>query len=714
MNRRILRVPGARDSFSYATLTMPEAGTGPAAVVCILLSPGAKTRVAPHRLYRKLETEFLAHGIPVLRLDCQGFGDSSEEKVFTEDLLATYNSAQFGRHVPDAVAAMDYAARELNVSQFILGGLCGGALTALYAAAEDRRVLGIYSVGMPVAQADVREAEGAPALTRGEARAAGRSLRRKLFRPHSWVRFLTLKSDYRLYVHLAGNLLRRAFHIVLPQRNADTPVLTPADLPRSELHPLFAPAFFGAARSGAQMLLLFGANDRMLWNYQERFAESCRKQIDAFGDRIRVHVVPDANHVLTERQSTDAARQATREWLDSVFPTNAAVPVAAAGIRAEIVSTAERFRELRDEWTHLLAASPSNSVTLTWEWLHTWWQVYGEDRQLRLILVRENGVLVGAAPLLMRQRLCWHFGIVPYRRMELLASGEEQNDMVCSDYIDWLFLPGKAQCVVDVVLDELEGLPGKRWEEILLLDVWSESPTIAALQATCSRRGLRFEELRRDSCSYITLRGSWDAYLQSVSSSQRYRIRRAIREFTKLGGTYELLSDPTEIAAKYGVLIQLHQRRWTSKGEPGAFASLKRSEFHRRLIPLALEQGWLRLGVLSLQGKPVAAIYNFTYGGRVYFYQSGMVPQDESGLRPGVLLHAMEIQAAIEAGDVEYDFLKRGESSYKDDWTKERRYLVAVRVSRGGTKDALLQAVRRTRSGLRPVKKFVQRLAGGA
>ena len=32
-------------------------------------------------------------------------------------------------------------------------------------------------------------------------------------------------------------------------------------------------------------------------------------------------------------------------------------------------------------------------------------------------------------------------------------------------------------------------------------------------------------------------------------------------------------------------------------------------------------------------------------------------------------MHSYEIEAAIAAGDAEYDFLKRGASDYKDRWT---------------------------------------------
>ena len=52
----------------------------------LILSPGVKMRVAPHRLYVKLAERFVAMGHPVLRFDFHGLGDA--EGTAPESLLA--------------------------------------------------------------------------------------------------------------------------------------------------------------------------------------------------------------------------------------------------------------------------------------------------------------------------------------------------------------------------------------------------------------------------------------------------------------------------------------------------------------------------------------------------------------------------------------------------------------------------------------------------
>ena len=62
---------------------------------------------------------------------------------------------------------------------------------------------------------------------------------------------------------------------------------------------------------------------------------------------------------------------------------------------------------LRGEWDALLRSSHSNGLFLTWEWISTWWRIYGDGRALHLLAARDDGGrLIGLAPLMrIRRRL---------------------------------------------------------------------------------------------------------------------------------------------------------------------------------------------------------------------------------------------------------------------------------------------------------------------
>jgi len=373
-------------------------------------------------------------------------------------------------------------------------------------------------------------------------------------------------------------------------------------------------------------------------------------------------------------------------------------------VRVSVISDLASFDALEREWPTLLSSSRSNSITLSWPWLRTWWDVYRETRSLRVIAVRDGGRLIGAAPLLARSVRHAHYHVLPYRKIELLASGEDPGDQICSDYIDWIAEIGRERDVVKAIVDCLCTDLSHEWDELCLPDVSAESPNLEHLAHEADRRHLRFETLKREPCAVCRLPRSWADFLAGLSQGLRYKIRRGQRELEQQKGSYTVVTKAAELPEAMRILIDLHQRRWTDKGRPGAFRSDRRRRFHEALMPLALQQGWLRLGVLRLGDEPIGAIYNFRYAGKIAFYQSGIVVPKLTHLRPGLLMHSLEIQSAIEAGCVEYDFLKRGHSEYKDAWTTHARDLLFVRIAKPGVKESTLKTLRVAHAGLRSLK----------
>src|SRR5690606_12791171 len=87
-------------------------------LACVLLSPGVKMRVAPHRLYRKVARVFAERGIGVLRVDFHGLGDS-EGDLPEAQLDQLYRKVQQGRHVCDARAAIDWLEQDQGISRVV-------------------------------------------------------------------------------------------------------------------------------------------------------------------------------------------------------------------------------------------------------------------------------------------------------------------------------------------------------------------------------------------------------------------------------------------------------------------------------------------------------------------------------------------------------------------------------------------------------------------
>lgn len=262
----------------------------------LLLSPGVKMRVAPHRLYNKMADRFVALGYRVLRFDFHGLGDSEGEAP--ESLLADlYGATQTGRYVADTVSAMDWMGRTFGTTRFIAAGLCGGALTGLLTAERDPRIIGLLALSIPVIL-DGANVDATRYLTTAQLDSTRAAYLGKL-KPgawRSWLRFLTLQSDYRM---LARAVARPLLARLRARRGHTGPAPDAVPESHDNTNPLFAPAFRSMASGGRRMLLIFAETDRLLWEFEAKFMDRHGASLAPYRSTFQVHITPHANHIFS-------------------------------------------------------------------------------------------------------------------------------------------------------------------------------------------------------------------------------------------------------------------------------------------------------------------------------------------------------------------------------------------------------------------------------
>ncbi len=371
-------------------------------------------------------------------------------------------------------------------------------------------------------------------------------------------------------------------------------------------------------------------------------------------------------------------------------------------IQVEKISTRRKFAALENEWNALLGDSGSDTIALTHQWLTTWWDVFGEGRQLWVLLARENGKLIGIAPLLKRRVRV--FG-VSMRRLEFLASGEAEADEICSDYLDFIIQSGRESEVAAAFFDVLER--DKGWDEFLLTDIAGESPNLAPLRAISAARGLKFEVTREQTCIFMPLPGTREELLKTVSSKKRKRLNRDRRTVIEHGMRVESVDSRVGFESAFENLTALHQERWTSRGFPGSFSSAKFLRFHRELAEKIIDRGWLKIMVLHQADGPVCAVHDFVYAGKIFHYQSGLGSIATPVLGAGMLIWDYALEAGIARGLSECDFLKGEVGGYKTSWGGQTRPILQVRIARRGARETVFQAICRVVDRLRPVRRRI-------
>jgi CelD/BcsL family acetyltransferase involved in cellulose biosynthesis len=324
----------------------------------------------------------------------------------------------------------------------------------------------------------------------------------------------------------------------------------------------------------------------------------------------------------------------------------------------------DRFAGMAAEWDALLRTSPARCIFLTWEWLHTWRRHLGQDRELRILAVRQDGDLVGVAPLVLERARPERLSPLP--TFEFLGTGE-----VGSDYLDLIARPGFEGQVLDAVAVHVT-----RSRAALRLRRFDPRSALAAeLTTRLADSGWSVTRAGAEICPFIRLAGhTWDSYLASLGPEHRSNTRRRLKKIeTACAVRFERVVSEDQRREVLPALISLHNQRWEGRGGSEAFHNKALVAFHEELSRLALARGWLRLFALRLDGRVAAALYGFLYDGRFSFYQSGFDPR-EARLGLGLATMGLAIKSTIAEGAIEYDLL-HGDEPYKFLWCREVRLL---------------------------------------
>ena len=163
----------------FGVLTEPTTGAGPGPVCAVLLGAGALPHTGPNRSWVDLGRGWAARGVPSLRIDCAGVGESDGEDPGLIEDESFYDDWRDG----EVVAILDQLQARRVADRFVLGGLCSGAYRSLRRALVDTRVRGVLLLNMFAfewSQELVVERGRRVAIAEGIPRLRGRALNREL------------------------------------------------------------------------------------------------------------------------------------------------------------------------------------------------------------------------------------------------------------------------------------------------------------------------------------------------------------------------------------------------------------------------------------------------------------------------------------------------------------------------------------------------------
>jgi CelD/BcsL family acetyltransferase involved in cellulose biosynthesis len=307
------------------------------------------------------------------------------------------------------------------------------------------------------------------------------------------------------------------------------------------------------------------------------------------------------------------------------------------------------FKELADEWNDLLHRSAADTVFLTLEFQRVWWRYLGEGN-LRVVTVRDDGELIGIAPLFLTTDAAGQRVLATVGCVEV------------ADYLDLIVTQRREEEVYAALLDYLTWPEASDWDVLGLCNIHQDSPTLALLPALAEARGWSTSGAKEDVCPVVPLPGSWDEYLQMLRKKHRHELRRKLRRaeaYERL--RWYIVGPGHDLYTEVETFLDLMA---ASTPDKEAFLTPQMRSFFRELARVMYDAGWLQLVFLEVEGQRAAAYFNFVYDNRVLVYNSGLDWQSFPGLSTGIVLAAYTIQHAIEHGRDAFDFMQ-GDERYK-------------------------------------------------
>jgi CelD/BcsL family acetyltransferase involved in cellulose biosynthesis len=331
----------------------------------------------------------------------------------------------------------------------------------------------------------------------------------------------------------------------------------------------------------------------------------------------------------------------------------------------------------------LIAARPYVGVFLSTAWLAGFRAEPPDGAEPLLLVMREGGTLRGVVPLGIQRRLT-------HVRVMLLGGGAG------SDRVDLLAARGCEAACADLFLSWLAESFGPQGFVLELRDVPGTSPLWGAIHRAGLERSHRLALVPQEihPLPYLDLldRGSRSSGDKTSGSLARHR--RWLEHRCRL--RIETLHDTAEVISAFDTLTSLLRARWRGHGE-SVLDHPRAQRFHRRVLPLLVAEGRLRMIRLSADMRPIAVYYGLAAGSWSGYYLAGYDREWAGRIHLGQIALATAMDLMAQEGATEFDFLK-GAERVKYSWPVRERVTVDADLYSQQSGPQLVRATRSARA----------------
>lgn len=374
-------------------------------------------------------------------------------------------------------------------------------------------------------------------------------------------------------------------------------------------------------------------------------------------------------------------------------------------MNVERFSDFETLSALEGDWRRLAQAIPFSG----WDWCKGWWNAYGQERELFVLVAKEGERVVGIAP------WCMETSMSKGRRIKFLGTGH-----ACTDYVSLLIDPVHRNAVASAFSNWLtqaneQGTKAQVWDFLSFEGVCHADSVMHHFRGAMELKGHTTHDDHALNCWRLNVGTNWEDYFRSLDSkNKRRKVRDLRRKYVDCGRSrFEVAGTSAQFHEFYADFVRLHQMRRTSLGESGCFASDEFCSFLKSVSHGLFESGSLLLSRLTVDGELAAASLGIQNSNIHYMYQTGMNPNLTQS-SPGWIMNVHHILHAQHHGWEAIDYL-RGDEPYKERLGARQLQMSKFRIVGKRASSAILDGAWQFRSELKQTLPGLNTwLTGGA
>jgi CelD/BcsL family acetyltransferase involved in cellulose biosynthesis len=385
---------------------------------------------------------------------------------------------------------------------------------------------------------------------------------------------------------------------------------------------------------------------------------------------------PDSNSVIAphaERCGLQQTLHLQPELTRQQQPPDA--EASTGGITLRVETSFAAVEDLRDDWDTAVA-SLGGTIYMTYDWCRMWWEYYGGDNKLRILIFSSEGSVIGLIPL--------YVSVLGFRPLQLRVAR-----LVGANIPPKVFNPALAKEHAQEVFDSaVTHMLKVEFCHLVNLGPISELYGKHLLEAARKHdsAGVGIAVRARGVHSMFVVPETYEQYLDGLTKKERKnnRNRYDLSLLKKeCEGGEEFVSDPANIMNEYQILYELHTQQWQQKQGTGHFLSWPQGrDFNAAVILQQAALGRAEFLKIVVQGKPIASIYGFYIGN---FYHAELmgrayVPEWEKyNLGRAILVRALD--RAISKGCKVMD-VGLGRYEYKERLSAQEHAVFEIRCRR--------------------------------